>query len=544
MPLHVALEENLRFLVIEVQKQVARSRAYLSDPTGRSSRSIAGRDDYIDNLKTIIQRRCFSLAAESSEEGGTPLDVLKAVDIIAVNLEHIADYCENIIAQTKYLRTLDPLERQNFAPFFEEVLSGLDQICDAVLDLDLKVATRICRVEPETDRLYKKRLGALLKEIQSGGNASDLVTLIFIYRYLERMGDALLNIGEAVMSACLGERVKIGQFEALEDSLASAGAVPADVSLHTMAETRSGCKIDRVDMSQTPIAEKAVIFKEGSAKKVEAERDGIEAWHKIAPGLAPRIHAFNHDHDHSSILLEYLDGWTFDKYLLNGTEEELDSALSRLCKTLDDIWSKTREDGPVAANFVQQMKDRMNEVYSVHPEFRSESSSIGSLEIASFDRLIDRASEFESGLSAPFSVFIHGDFNVDNIIFDRASDDLHFIDLHRSRRTDYLQDVSVFLVSNFRLRVPRDNTRKRIKKVTLAFYEFAKGFAERQGDKTFQLRLALGIARSMATSSRFILDSHFARTLYLRSRYMLELIGHADPAHPEKFEIPTDALVD
>ena len=99
-------------------------------------------------------------------------------------------------------------------------------------------------------------------------------------------------------------------------------------------------------------------------------------------------------------------------------------------------------------------------------------------------------------LTSPFSVFVHGDLNVNNIIYDPEGDNLHFIDLHRSIQTDYVQDVSVFLASVFRLPVFEKKIRARLNFAIMDFFEFSKNFAAIHRDETFEARLALGLARA------------------------------------------------
>jgi hypothetical protein len=131
---------------------------------------------------------------------------------------------------------------------------------------------------------------------------------------------------------------------------------------------------------------------------------------------------------------------------------------------------------------------------------------------------------------------------VDNIIYDPLEKKINFIDLHRSRYMDYVQDVSVFMVSNYRLQVFDTPLRRRIMIVTQDFYRFAAAFASKSGDTTFELRLALGLARSFATSTRFILDKSLARAMFLRARYLLEQVLVADLKNPASFHVPVKEI--
>ena len=151
--------------------------------------------------------------------------------------------------------------------------------------------------------------------------------------------------------------------------------------------------------------------------------------------------------------------------------------------------------------------------------------------IPAFETLLKKAKTAEAKVKPPFSVYIHGDFNVDNIIYDPMEKRINFIDLHRSSYMDYIQDVSVFMVSNYRLQILEARSRERILSVARRFHRFAAKFARDAGDDTFEYRLAFGLARSFATSTRFVLDKSLARAMYLRARYLIERAIEVSPGN-------------
>ena len=535
------IDENLRFLIIEVRKQLVRTRKYLEHPSERVLESVLARDDYIDNLRNIIQRKCFSIAAD----GTTDTDVvhLKAIDIIAVNLERIADFCENITDQSQYLQDEGLLDPAEFGPFFDEIIAGVDLVEGAAFDHDLPSALQICRHEDNTDRLYEAVFNRVVDELSSGERAREQLTLVFIYRYLERMGDALLNIGEAIISARMGERIKINQFWALEDSLedVSAGTSMSDVVIEPMGETRSGCRIDRI--RRPGDSGRALIFKEGREPKMREEKAGIEKWATLFPELAPRIFSYHTQNDHASMLYEFLSGRTVEDLVLRGTDDELAEGVEALCSTVGQVWRKTRRNESVSARFTDQLEQRLGDVHAVHPDFRERGAKVAGASFSSIEELLRRAKELEEALPPAFAVMIHGDFNVDNIIYDPNKKQIHFVDLHRSRHMDYVQDVSVFVVSNLRLQVFDPPVRARIERTVRTFLDFAHDFAREARDTTFSTRLALGLARSFVTSTRFVLDEDFARSLLMRATYLLERVTGEDSARVGVFEIPEELLI-
>jgi phosphate uptake regulator len=536
------IEENLQFQIFEVQSQLERTANYIDKPSHELLNCILSRDSYLDNLKTNIQRKCFSLA---TDETNGRVDTLNAVNTVAANLERIADYCEKIVRQMTYIEDDKVFKSYDFSLLFSEIIAGVSLVHKAVVSGDVKVAISICKIEETIDELYAEILNRILQTLKSGKHTQSLVTTIFIARYLERMGDSLLNIGESIISAFLGESIKIEQLEVLEKSLVEANLNPkvSDLSLQAMGETKSGCRIDLVSNRNETDAATMVIFKAGQPAKLQQEKAGVDYWDALMPGIAPTIYAHRQEAGSAALLFEYLNGDTFEKILLNGTDAEFSKVQAALKQTLSTVWKKTRREEQKPSNFIEQIRDRLESVYTIHPGFSSNDIVFGNIVIPSFMSLLEEVENIEKDLISPFSVLTHGDFNIDNILYDKQTDKIRFIDLHRSSLGDYVQDISVFMVSNYRLPVFDTKVRRRINQTICGFHIFAAEVAKGAGDKTFNLRLALGLARSLITSTRFVLDKDVASDMLLRSRYLMEAVARVKPGHYAKFKLPEDAII-
>lgn len=548
------LEENFRFMVLEVVKQVENVQRAFDEPGSVSPESIETRDDYIDNLKSVIENDCFARIHGQYLDKRT-VDRIRAMTIVTSNLEKLADYAENISGQIQHLTDPAFMQRYEYRPMFREVLDALDRVYRAVVKQDMSLAFKICKSEFNLDSMYKAQFDRILQELRSGTEVGNLITSLFIFRYLERMGDALLNIGEASIFSITGEKFKIHQYNALLETLKAAdphgeghelGAALSEVEFESIWGTRSGCRIGRVQKSG-PVGEDGVssslIFKEGSRKKLLKERDNILRWEQIMPGLPPKVQALQEDGGSVSLLIEYLGGCTFQDVVLAGQEDILENALFLITNTVQHIWEGTLLPVPVHAQFMRQATSRLADVYRLHPEFRAGRRVLCGMEIESMEDLIDAAADIDSQLPAPFSVFIHGDYNINNIVYRHEEQRIHYIDLHRSADSDYVQDVSVFLVSNYRLPVFQEDSRQRIRQAMAAFLAFARNFARQHGDVTFEARLCLGLARSFVTSTRFELNRVFARRMFTRGVYLLEkLLAFVETRPVEEFTLPEDVL--
>ena len=189
-----------------------------------------------------------------------------------------------------------------------------------------------------------------------------------------------------------------------------------------------------------------------------------------------------------------------------------------------------------------QLQKRLQDVFAVHPSFKVSAKKVCGLNIPSYCELVEKVAQFEEQLTTPFSIYIHGDFNVDNIIYEPHEESIKFIDLHRSKYMDYTQDITVFAVSNFRLQVFEKQQRMAICRQISDFISFARSFAEENKDKHFEYRLALGLARSMMTSTRFIKDKEMSKLLMFRSRYLLEKISALNLDEDDKFKVPVEEI--
>lgn len=538
------IDKNFKFMVLEVTKQLEDTRKVLGKPNPQLIAKIDARDDYIDNLKSVIENKCYYGNLDHDLDKRA-LDLVRAVNVISINLERIGDYSVNIVSQLDYLDNHKFIERLPYQEFFDEILQGLSWIGKALKKQDINLALKICRSEYNIDLLFKKCLKKIIRELQAGEHTENFVTFLFIIKYLERIGDAILNIGEAVILAAVGEKLKIHDFEALEDTVDGQYQMDsvANLSIESIWDTRSGCRISRIENQKKKQEDKSrVIFKEGRIKKLKKEYENILSWEEIQPGLTPKVFNYHQNGKNASILLQFLDGKTIQQVILDPKSGLLNEALSELKRTLIEIWDQTKVEIPVNALFLKQMKSRLDDVFKVHQEFEIHEMQIGTVSTSSLKDLLILGSEFEKQLDAPFSVRIHGDFNIDNVLYDPEDKRIHFIDLYRSTNQDYVQDLSVFLASNFRQPIFAPSIRNRLDRVIHDFFDFGKKFAKKNNDTTYEVRMALGLARSFLTSTRFEFNDEFAEAMRLRSVYLLDKVVNHEGSPWSEFTFPEEVL--
>lgn len=537
MRLPKIIKDNLFFLLAETNSQIANLQVLLETASATVAQRILDRHGYTYNLKMRIHDSCAELL-RTGKKSNVNIFSLRAAEAIASDLERMTDICHECVRLMQKLPNRNVLRRHHTIDLLDEVIAGMALVEKAIDEDDTQIALKAGEVERKLDREYHKLFDRQVRNLKKQKHPEYTITALFVAQRIEEMGDVLRDIAESIMSARLGQPMHLDRFRSLKTALSDLGLIDADVE--QIAETRSGSGISGISSSNDEGY--VAIFKDGNKEKLKEERESVESWHEIYPGLAPQILSYSKKGKNAALLIEHLPGMTFEQILLHEPDDYLEKTLKYLTRTIRDVWNETRKKKAISARHIQQLKKRLPSVIEVHPAFDSQSVRICGLKVRALESLIDDAEKIESRVQPPFSVYIHGDFNVDNIIFDMDSEKIRFIDLHRSSYMDYVQDIAVFMVSNYRLQVLDKSTRERITKVALTIYKFASGFARKNADKSFDVRLALGLARSFITSTRFILDKTLAKKMYFRGVYLLERINELDEDGMKDFRLPVREL--
>jgi phosphate uptake regulator len=516
VPIDEGIDTDLRFLILEVKKQAKASLAIIERPSASKLEKIRIREDYVDNLKNTLENKCY-FNIHRQEEG--EMNYFRAVITIASNLERCADFFESIALQMEFVKDPENLGKISLRRYYKVIYRAIDAIYPALREHNLDLAQKICDYEQTLDEYYIESHNEIKAFLQQRKKVSDMLVLLDIVRYLERTGNSLLNIGEAIFDIHVGEKMGIVQFKNLRKGLESQNVdIGTEVIKFTpIMNTRSGCRVAKITIPGR-VGEAPLFYKEGLREKVKDEVVGLKFWQRNFPGKTPRILWDSTRQDHTTLLLEYIDGADLLAILLK-PRADLEQALLLLSQNASRIWRKGRRDKGQKPDFVRQLTRRIHDVESVHSAL---------FDLDHLDDMLERARDIEGLLEVPFTTLIHGDFNADNIIIQLEQKKVYYVDVHRSRFGDYVQDVSVFIVSNIRIPIFSSDVRSRLNSANRAMYSCGAAFASRQKDPWYDARLALGLFRSLITSTRFIFDKSFSSALYDRAELILDTLEQYD----------------
>ncbi|MEQ8899825.1 MAG: aminoglycoside phosphotransferase family protein [Roseovarius sp.] len=531
--------ENLHFLCAELDGQLSNLEAYFEAPDPITAQKVIQRAGYSYNLWSRVQSAALRGLSSRKPTRETQVQLHNAA-LVARNLDLIARMARRSLEHAEDVDRKALLRPNAYPKVIKRVRKRIKAILPAMEARDNDMAVKIGHAKADLGMLYDRLFQTYTRDMRQSKHTEDLSNALLAANEIRRMGDALQGISEAILSASIGQSVHFDRYVSLRNVLATGNS--GDMELKPLAETRSGSTISGLRSKDAASDGFDAVFKDGEAGKVREERAGVKRWDSIYPGLAPKILSYQKNGDSAALLIEYLHGQTFEQILLGESDAVLAQAEAALAKTLRNVWKRTRTEEPADMASMKQLLKRLPDVYRVHPEFDIAPSRIGGLEVAGFEALVHRAMAREKALTAPFSVHIHGDFNLDNVIFDASEGKIHFIDLHRSRFMDYVQDVSVFMVSNYRLQVHDAETRRRVVQVAATVHALAAKFARAQKDKSFEYRLALGLARSFASSTRFVFDKSHARRMMVRARFVLEAALACPPGKENRLKLPIKEL--
>lgn len=535
-----AIGENLHFLCAEIDGQLVSLLDYFEAPEQVKAQKVLQRAGYSFNLTSKVSKANMQ-ALSHPKVSHDQQNLLRNVDLIAGNLDLISRLMRRSLTYAEGVRNKECLRPNTCAKAVRQVLASLRLVLPALGQSDSKAAVRIGQTREKLNDLYNRMFRTLTADMRRSKHTADLANSLLVANEVRRMGDALQAISEAILSVNIGQSVQLERYVTLQ-SLLSGTKDNDRPELEPLAETRSGSAISTVRSRDASGAMVNAVFKDGELEKMRQERAGVRSWHSIYPGLAPQILSYRKNGQTAALLIEHLPGYTFEQLVLNESDALLTEAQAALAKTLRDVWRNTRMEEAADMSSMSQLLKRLPEVYRVHPEFRAGSQRIGNIRLKSFDDTVKAAAEREAQLKAPFSVHIHGDFNLDNVIYDPVEKKVHFIDLHRSRYMDYVQDVSVFMISNYRLQIQDIPLRRRLARVACDTHKVASKFAQSQKDRTYEYRLALGLARSFASSTRFVFDKSHARRMFIRSRFLLEQVLKCPKGGEARFKLPIKEL--
>ncbi len=165
--------------------------------------------DIMIYLKTkSIEAKCFDILALQSPVAGDLRKIFTILEILT-DLDRIGRYAYDISLEIPYFSELGHFKQLERIPTMAELTKSMVKLSiTSFLNKDLTLARSLINEDDKVDDLYK----ILIKEIEEymkadPNNISRGIHYILIGRYLERMSDHAVNIGDRVVYMLTGEKI-------------------------------------------------------------------------------------------------------------------------------------------------------------------------------------------------------------------------------------------------------------------------------------------------------------------------------------------------
>ncbi len=166
-------------------------------------------DDGIDIMENELEEECLKILALHQP---VAIDLRYVVACLKINndLERIGDLAVNIAQRAKAISHLgDDFIPDSIGEEIEKALLMLKMSLDSFVEIDVKLASEVSRMDDEIDALNRnmyKEIGKMI--IKNPERTEHLLHVLGVSRQLERIGDYACNISEDVIYMIEGKIVR------------------------------------------------------------------------------------------------------------------------------------------------------------------------------------------------------------------------------------------------------------------------------------------------------------------------------------------------
>lgn len=197
-----------------VEKQIYESMLCLKNYDIKMADTVIKHDDEVDQLQKTIEEECIKFIA-TEQPLATDLRKVFTASKIVTDLERMADHAVDICKITKRIDGNINAFKENLDLLWEmekKVREMIGLSIEAYNNDDADLAYKICEKDDEIDAFYKELFSGLINKIKVDDSLIHKGTqLLFVIKYLERIGDHVTNICEWTIFSKKGVYVDLNE---------------------------------------------------------------------------------------------------------------------------------------------------------------------------------------------------------------------------------------------------------------------------------------------------------------------------------------------
>lgn len=199
------LNERLLEMVTLSERAIDKAVTLIDVENELVRREVYNLEEEIDSMENLIQSDCLRMIVEQQPVASDLRTITAALKMIT-DLERIGDQARDIAEVTKNLNhkydfeDIDGIEKMANA-----TTKIVKESVDSFVNKDLEAAKTIREKDDIVDDLFVELRNKLTKHIEEGHpDSANIVDLIIIIKYLERIADHAVNISEWVIFSIEG----------------------------------------------------------------------------------------------------------------------------------------------------------------------------------------------------------------------------------------------------------------------------------------------------------------------------------------------------
>lgn len=200
------LKNELLLMCSTVESAIEKAIYALVNRDFEMSKQVIKNDASVDNLENEIEQKCLRILL-LEHPFATDFRDISAILKMITDLERIGDHASDISEISLQIGPSEPIN--NFEKIKIMSTFAISMVKDSVLSYlnkDLSLATSLNKRDDRIDNLFDEIKNELVIVIQNDGKmANQAILLLLIAKYLERVGDHAVNIGEWVEYAIKGK---------------------------------------------------------------------------------------------------------------------------------------------------------------------------------------------------------------------------------------------------------------------------------------------------------------------------------------------------
>ena len=192
----------------DTELAIEKSVTALKTRDAELAKQVVSEDKTIDNEERDIEQDCLKILLMEHPVAGDFRDVSAALKMIT-DLERIADQAADISELSLQFGDENFIKEPEHIEMMAKLVMGM--VKDGVtsyIKKDIKTAKGLDKRDDRVDELFETVKRDLIELIKSDpSNADQAILFMMIAKYLERIGDHAVNIGEWTEYAATGSRV-------------------------------------------------------------------------------------------------------------------------------------------------------------------------------------------------------------------------------------------------------------------------------------------------------------------------------------------------